>query len=94
MDKLLTLKCSTIESFYIYDIETHDLLFRFEFGLFTNKGVFRSTVEFDDHLLENMTVMFRPEFGNILKNKLIDLIDDAITNGYEDDIIVEFSKSK
>lgn len=91
MNKLVKiLESANVESFYIHKTESHDLFFRFEFTILTNKGSFRSTVDFDDHLLEDLTLLFRPAFGDKLKEVLINLIKDAIQNQYEEEITINY----
>ena len=65
------LKSSTVESFHVKEVECHDLLFTFEITLTTDKGQFDATVRIDQELLEDMIVLFRPEFGNVLRRHLL-----------------------
>ena len=65
------LKSSKIESFYVKEVECHDLLFTFEITLTTDKGQFEASVCINDKLLENMTILFRPEFGDMLRRRLL-----------------------
>jgi hypothetical protein len=77
---------TSVVSFIVGDVESHDLLFIFTFTLQANHGIFISSVEFDYKLLENMIILFKPEFGEVLKQNLIERLEKAIEYDEEFDI--------
>jgi hypothetical protein len=82
------LKSTNVVSFIVEHVESRDLLFTFTFTLMTNHGIFISSVDFDYKLLENMTILFRPEFGEVLKQQLIVKFYQAIK--YNEEFLIHY----
>ena len=65
------LESHEVRSFYIHHVELHDLLQRYHFTIIRDIGTFTASAEFVDEILHDMKILFRPEFGDMLKLSLI-----------------------
>jgi hypothetical protein len=71
-----TLKKAKIFGFYVHDIETHDNRTRFHFTLTTDAGLFEAElVEFDNFDEEHLLKVFRPGFGDFLKDTVLEILE-------------------
>jgi hypothetical protein len=83
----IALKKAKIQGFYVHDIETHDNLTRFHFTLTTDVGLFEAElVDFDNFDEEHLLKVFRPGFGELLKDTLIEIIESV--NEYDLDSVI------
>ena len=87
---LKILQSAQVKQFYIHHVEMNDLLQRYYFTIITNSGTFTSDVRFVDEVLNNMSILFKPEFGNMLKNALIEKIKEAIEYNKEETLCIDY----
>ena len=82
------LNTAQVQSFHVDEIVDCDHMIGFNFTLITNVGKFTAkNVEFADECeFPKLIVAFRPGFGDVLKNSLVETIETALEVGNEPEV--------
>ena|SRR5436190_18461151 len=84
------LESNEVKTFYIHYVEMHDLLQRYHFTMILDIGTFTASAEFVDETFNDMKILFRPEFGEMLKQNLIKQMKQVIDDNVEEDLKFDY----